>query len=106
MIKMDTISTLEKGTQCHGYVTDCDGHVLFDRGVKDCSGTCTVLERDNIPSDGPYCPHMIVHDKNGDGHDVTLKADEDACFTVSGSLSKWTFKKTRCPKKFPKFCKD
>ena len=57
-------------------------------------------------SDGPYCPYMIVHDKNGDGHDVTLKTDEDACFTVSGSPSKWTFKKTRCPKKFPKFCKD
>ncbi len=102
---MVVTSTLEAGTNCHGYVTDCQGHVLFDRGVKDCSGTCLVSQRDNIPSDGPYCAHMIVHGNNGHVEE-TIKVDENACFRVDGKVSKWTFKKIRCTKKLPNPCGD
>jgi len=95
---------LKAGTKCHGYVTDCKGHVLFDRGVKDCSNSCTVSKRDNIP-DAPFCSHMIV-DNNGKHHDVTIKSETDACFKVSGDGTNWEYNKIRCPKKVPKLCSD
>ncbi|CAG8609088.1 5029_t:CDS:2, partial [Paraglomus brasilianum] len=77
------VSSLKAGTKCHGYVTDCKGNVLFDRGLKDCSKFCTVSKRDNIPN-APFCSHMIVVDSNGKYYDQTIKSETDACFKVSG----------------------
>src|SRR5436305_13963057 len=94
--KMTVISTLKEGTTCHGYVIDCKSHVLFDKGMQDCSGTCLVSQRDDIPNGVPYCPHMIV---GGEGNRPPIKIKGDSCFKVDGEPSKWTYKKIRCPDK-------
>ena len=102
---MITLSKMKAGTQCRGYVTDCKGHVLFDKGVRDCTGFCLVSKRDNIPDGHPYCPHMAVVDEDGKGHsDKSLKAESDGCFEINGNPSKWTFKKVSCPEDLPDSC--
>ncbi|CAI2181761.1 7518_t:CDS:2, partial [Funneliformis geosporum] len=85
------LSTLEEGTTCHAYITDCKGHVLFNKSPMDCSGSCLVTKRDNVP-DGPYCPHMILHQNSGPGLEKHLKLEGNHCAHVDGNNSTWTYK--------------
>ncbi|CAG8706068.1 15145_t:CDS:2, partial [Dentiscutata heterogama] len=101
------ISTLEAGTTCHGYVTDCKGTKIFDRGTLDCTGTCMVSQRDNIPGNQPYCPHMVVHTVNGKKVNLSIKkVNESSCFEVGGKSDSISFAKTECPADLPKSCSD
>ncbi|CAG8595012.1 12348_t:CDS:2 [Racocetra persica] len=100
------ISTLESGI-CHGYVTDCKGHTLFDRGIKYCTGRCLVSKRDNIQNKNPYCPHMVVRMKNRTNEDQTIsKVNKNGCFEVSGNTTSYKFAEIKCPEKLPGDCRD
>ncbi|CAG8480462.1 3867_t:CDS:2 [Dentiscutata erythropus] len=98
------ISTLEKGTICHGYVTNCKGKVIFDKGTQDCSGNCTVSQRNNIPGNQPYCPHMVVHSVKGTKANLSInRVNQSACFEVKEtSPEKFDFAQTKdCPNPVP-----
>ncbi|CAG8793651.1 16712_t:CDS:1 [Gigaspora margarita] len=104
---MKIISTLIEGTKCHAFVSDCKGNVLFERRMKDCSSTCLVMERDDIPSNASYCPSMVVHGKNGDKRQKAVNnVDKSGCFEVSGNIISFSFKEIECPKELPKICDD
>ncbi|CAG8621521.1 6719_t:CDS:2 [Dentiscutata erythropus] len=101
------ISTLKKGTDCHGYVTDCKSNVMFDRGMKNCSGTCMVSERHNIPSEHSYCPHMSILGKDNKIRDKSVEnVNKSGCFKVSGDSINFKLKEIDCPEKLPELCSD
>ncbi|CAG8691530.1 6886_t:CDS:1, partial [Funneliformis mosseae] len=100
------MSSLEKGLFCHAYITDCKGKTLFDKGMMDCSDPCLVTKRDDIPDDGPYCSHLIVHeDLSTPGQAKYLKFEANECAQIDGNFKSWTFKEVACPKTYPKACK-
>ncbi|KAF0506043.1 hypothetical protein F8M41_019215 [Gigaspora margarita] len=102
---MITISSLKNGTNCHGYVTNCRKRVMFDRGMRDCSGTCLVSERHNIPSNHSYCPHMSILGTDNKVREAFIdNVTESGCYKVSGNSDKFTLKEIKCPKKLPKLC--
>ncbi|CAG8463997.1 9394_t:CDS:2 [Gigaspora margarita] len=81
-------STLQMGTRCHMYITDCNGNTLEDEGYKDCSlntGNCEVGWNDQ---NGPYCVHMQVEGHIGSNNRY-LQSNKDDCFHVSGNVFKW-----------------
>ncbi|CAG8776650.1 21606_t:CDS:2 [Cetraspora pellucida] len=104
--KSIVISTLESGL-CHGYITNCKGDTMFDRGVKYCTGRCLVSKRDNIPNKDPYCPHMVVRMKDGTDKDQTIsRVNKSGCFEVSGDRTRYKFAEIECPKTLPKPCRN
>ncbi|CAG8835612.1 42617_t:CDS:2, partial [Gigaspora margarita] len=104
---MKIISTLKKGTKCHAFVSDCKGNVLFQRRMKDCSSTCLVMKRNDIPANASYCPSMVVHGKDGNkGQKAVKNVDKSGCFKVSGNATHFGFREMNCPKKLPEICDD
>ncbi|CAJ0758710.1 9711_t:CDS:2, partial [Entrophospora sp. SA101] len=90
-------STIEAGTRCHSYITDCNGHVLVDDGMKDCStdyGFCRVSSHD-LPDGTTYCTHMIVQGHIG-GNNRYIEASDTACFHLHGNVFHWTFDQIDC----------
>ncbi|CAG8846989.1 46100_t:CDS:1, partial [Gigaspora margarita] len=82
-------------------------HVLFERRMKDCSSTCLVSKRDNIPANASYCPHMVVHGKDGKKSRKPIKnVNKSGCFEVSGNSTNFKFREIKCPKKIPELCND
>ncbi|CAG8627592.1 42355_t:CDS:2, partial [Gigaspora margarita] len=97
------ISTMEAGTECHAYVTDCKAKKLFDGGMKICNN-CTVTKRDNIPGN-MYCLHMIIHAKDGNVCKKAIpKNTKSGCFTVSEQSGNFTYEATSCPEQIPVSC--
>ncbi|CAJ0751263.1 12337_t:CDS:2, partial [Entrophospora sp. SA101] len=85
------------GTRCHTYITDCNGHVLADDGMKDCSTNyafCRASSHD-LPDGMTYCTHMIVQGHIGSNNRY-IEASDTACFHLHGNVFHWTFDQIDC----------
>ncbi|CAG8738007.1 44016_t:CDS:1, partial [Gigaspora margarita] len=86
------VSSKAPGCYCSGvfhiHVTDCNGNVLFDTGLKDCDFKKVIFSWYEAPS--LYCVHVypqLYPDRNR----YQEVYNRDSCFGLCGDELSWSF---------------